>query len=108
VVLAFVGLGGAMAVAQEDRLLGGAGPADPPPDYKNPAAEIAGPSVVEGQKAGIEVGQFAPDFELQPIEPYPILQKWLGSDAPPNLEDNIRLAQLVGKAPIMLLYGSYT
>ena len=83
------------------------GPADPPPDYRQPAPEITGPSVVEGRNAGIEVGQYAPDFELQPIEPYPILTKWLGDDTLDKGE-GVRLAQLVGKAPIMLLYGSYT
>ena len=87
---------------------GGAGPADPPPEYRNPVAEIEGPSVVEGQKAGIVVGQYAADFELQPVEPYADLQKWLGADAPESIEQTVRLSQLVGKAPILLLFGSYT
>ena len=69
---------------------------------------IEGPSVVAGQKAGIEVGQYAPDFELQPIELYACLQEWLGDDAPESIEDIVTLSQLVGEAPIMLLFGSYT
>lgn len=69
---------------------------------------IEGPSVVEGQKAGIEVGQYAPDFELQPIELYACLQEWLGDDAPKSIEDAVTLSQLVGDQPIMLLFGSYT
>jgi len=99
---------GSSVVAQSARPLGGAGPADPPLGYRGPAAEIAGPSVVKGQPPGIEVGQYAPDFELQPVEPYAILRKWLADDAPANIEHKVRLSQLVGKAPIMLLYGSYT
>jgi len=70
--------------------------------------EIKGQSVVEGQKAGIEVGQYAPDFELQPVQPYPSLRRWLGDDAPQNIEHGVKLSQLVGKAPIMLFFGSFT
>jgi len=70
--------------------------------------EITGPSVVEGKKAGIQVGQYAPDFELQPVEPHPALQKWLGDGASVNMEHGVKLSQLVGKAPIMLFFGSYT
>ena len=75
--------------------------------------QIEGPSVVEGRKAGIEVGQYAPDFELQPIELYAKLGEWLGDlpatdGAPKSIEDKVKLSQLVGKQPILLLYGSYT
>jgi hypothetical protein len=83
------------------------GPADPPPGYNLPAA-ISGPSVVKGQKPGIEVGQYPPDFTLQPIQPYPALAKWLGAAAPKNVDDKVMLSQLVGKVPVMLLFGSYT
>ena len=91
VAVAFFGVGG-IALAAEDR----------------PAKELEGPSVVKGQKAGIAVGQYAPDFELQPVEPYAILQKWLGDGAPKDIEQGVKLSQLVGKAPIMLMFGSYT
>jgi hypothetical protein len=145
----FVFLGFAMSVlaAQVPPKQGGAGPADPPPEYRNPPQEIKVPSVVRGRKAGIEVGQYAPDFQLQPIEPYAKLRDWLGNDPPGTassataprlggdgsssrsgarlprsasvgtgvddtepggLFQKVRLSQLVGKAPILLLYGSYT
>jgi hypothetical protein len=86
----------------------GVGPADPPPGYNLPAAEITVSSVVPGQKAGIEVGQCPPDFALQPIQPYPALEKWLGSTAAKSATQTIMLSQLVGKVPVMLLFGSYT
>jgi len=108
VALALLCFGGSAVLAQERPRTGGAGPPDPPPWFRGPAPEIDGPSVVEGQKAGIEVGSNPPDFELQPIEPYAIFQKWLGDDAPKSIEHHVRLSQLVGKAPIMLLFGSYT
>ena len=69
--------------------------------------EVEGPSVVEGQKAGIGVGYYAPDFELQPIEPYACLQRWLGGDDE-GIEKRITLSQLVGEQPVLLLFGSYT
>lgn len=122
----------------------GAGPADPPPEYR--AAEpdaVEGPSVIPGEPAGIGVGQYAPDFELQPIEPYAKLAEWLQSNRPQaapasrvryrrgllgrlrrlrgrtvassapsgsslSVDDKIALSQLVGKQPVLLLYGSYT
>ena len=73
-----------------------------------PAKPLEGPSVVKGQKPGIDVGQYAPDFELQPVEPYAILRKWLGYGAAKGIEQGVKLSQLVGKAPIMLMFGSYT
>jgi hypothetical protein len=70
--------------------------------------EVQGPSVVKGQKAGIGVGYYAPDFELQPIEPYACLQEWLGDDGPQNIEKCVPLSQLIGDQPVLLLFGSYT
>jgi hypothetical protein len=70
--------------------------------------EVEGPSVVEGQKAGIGVGYYAPDFELQPIEPYACLQEWLGGDGDGSIEKRITLSELVGEQPVLLLFGSYT
>jgi len=70
--------------------------------------EVDGPSVVEGQKAGIGLGYYAPDFGLQPIEPYACLQKWLGGDGDQSIEQHITLSQLVGEQPVLLLFGSYT
>lgn len=84
-----------------------AGPPDPPPEFR--AAEpgsIEGPSVIPGKPAGIAVGQYAPDFELQPIESYPDLA--VDGAPPPSVDEKIRLSQLVGKQPVLLLYGSYT
>lgn len=78
------------------------------PPARGAPKQIDGPSVVEGRKAGIEVGGYAPDFELQPIEPYPQLQKWLRRDAPVSIEEKVKLSQLIGKQPVLLLYGSYT
>lgn len=107
--LAFLCLGSSGAFAQQlAKKGGGAGPADPPPEYRDSSTDVSGPSVVSGQQAGIEVGQYAPDFELQPIEPYAILQQWLGDGAPKSIEQNVQLSQLVGKAPVLLLFGSYT
>ena len=94
--------------AEEQTSIRGAGPADPPSWYRGDASPMEMPSVVEGTPAGIEVGDFAPDFELQPIQPYADLQKWLGDDAPESVEENVVLSQFVGKAPIILLFGSYT
>ena len=70
--------------------------------------EVEGPSVVEGQKAGIGIGYHAPDFELQPIEPYACLQEWLGGEGDVGIEKRITLSQLVGEQPVLLLFGSYT
>ncbi|MHC4400063.1 MAG: hypothetical protein ACYTG0_10310 [Planctomycetota bacterium] len=98
-----------LALAGEERgRSGGAGPADPPKYFRGEAEEIEGPSVVNGQKPGIEVGQYPPDFELEPIQPYADLRNWLGGQAPESLERSVMLSKLVGQAPIMLLFGSYT
>jgi hypothetical protein len=98
--------GGASMVKAQG--VGGAGPADPPPGFNQPAGEITGPSVAKGEKAGIEVSGYAPDFKLEPIQPYPILEKWLGSKSPHGAADTVMVSQLVGKVPVMLLFGSYT
>jgi len=108
VTLALLCFGGSDLLAQEGPRIGGAGPPDPPAWFRGPAEEIEGPSVVKGHKAGIEVGSYPPDFELQPVEPHAVLRKWLGEDAPKSIERGVRLSQLVGKAPIMLFFGSYT
>jgi len=86
----------------------GAGPADPPPSFRGAAPPLTGPSIVKGQPAGIDVGQCPPDFKLQPIEPYADLKQWLGDKAPTGAEDMVMLSDFVGKAPILLLFGSYT
>lgn len=70
--------------------------------------EVEGPSVVEGQQAGIAVGYHAPDFELQPIEPYECLQRWLGGNGDGSIKQRITLSQVVGEQPVLLLFGSYT
>lgn len=103
------------------RGLKGAGPADPPSWYRQSGKKEGdpnetddssvppdAPSVAEGQIAGIEVGDFAPDFELQPVQPSADLQRWLGVDAPESIERNVMLSKVVGKAPVLLLFGSYT
>ena len=86
----------------------GLGPGRGAPAANGSPKKIDGPSIVKGKPAGIEVGQYPPDFELQPIEAYPKLCEWLGDVAPRSAEDKVKLSQLVGKQPILLLYGSYT
>jgi hypothetical protein len=66
------------------------------------------PSIVEGKPAGVEVGSYAPDFELEPIEIHDDFKRWLGDEAPTKFEDRIMLSNFLGKAPIVLLFGSYT
>ncbi len=73
----------------------------------NPS-ESAGPSVTKGKPAGIEVGNYAPDFQLEPIEISADFKRWLGDKAPKSFEDKIMLSDFVGKAPIVLLFGSFT
>ncbi|MCX7012464.1 MAG: hypothetical protein NTW86_07870 [Candidatus Sumerlaeota bacterium] len=84
------------------------GALDSPEYYQKSTEPITTPSIVKGQPAGIEVGQCPPDFELQPIQPYADFEKWLGADAPKTFEDKVNLSKFVGKAPILLLFGSYT
>ena len=69
---------------------------------------ITAQSVVKGQPAGIEAGQYAPDFQLEPVDLYPQSKEWLGDKAPEKFEDKVMLSDLLGKKPIMLLFGSYT
>ena len=71
-------------------------------------AKIKGPSVVKGKPAGIELGDYAPDFQLEPIEAHADFKRWLKDKAPKKAEDKVMLSDLVGKAPIVLLFGSYT
>jgi hypothetical protein len=104
--LVLAGLHGAFAA--DSTPLRGAGPPDPPASYSGPPAPISGPSLVQGQPAGIEVGQCAPDFQLEPIQLYADFEKWLGPQAPKKFEDQVMLSNFVGKAPILLLFGSYT
>ena len=66
------------------------------------------PSVVKGKPAGINVGDCAPDFQLEPIEISADFKRWLGDKAPKTFEDKIMLSDLVGKAPVVLLFGSFT
>jgi hypothetical protein len=76
--------------------------ADPGGSVANP------PSVVKGQPSGIGVGDCAPDFQLEPIEISADFNRWLGDKAPGKFEDRIMLSDFVGKAPIVLLFGSFT
>ena len=66
------------------------------------------PSVIKGKPAGINVGDCAPDFQLEPIEISADFKRWLGDKAPKTFDDKIMLSDFVGKAPIVLLFGSFT
>lgn len=70
--------------------------------------DYAGPSIVEGQPAGVKAGEYPPDFQLEPVKLYPQLTEWLGSKAPARFEDKVMLSDLVGDKPVMLHFGSYT
>ena len=65
-------------------------------------------SVIKGKPGGIEVGNFAVNFELEPIDTHPDYLRWLGDKAPKSIKDKLMLSDFVGKAPIILLFGSYT
>lgn len=106
--VAFFSVSGIVLAAEDHPPTDGDKPPTRGSRHDRPAKPLEGPSVVKGEKPGIEVGEYAPDFELQPVEPYAILQKWLGDDAPKTIEQGVKLSQLVGKAPIMLMFGSYT
>ncbi len=88
--------------------------AQPVPEKPSGPAAEGGPageemaSIVEGKPAGIEVGDCAPNFELEPIEIHDDYKRWLGDEAPKSFEDKVMLSDFVGKAPIVLLLGSYT
>ena len=64
--------------------------------------------IAEGQPVGIEVGSYAPDFELEPVAVHDDFKRWLGDKAPKTFQDKIMLSDLAHKAPIVLLFGSYT
>jgi len=66
------------------------------------------PSIAEGQPAGIQVGQYAPDFALEPIEVHADFRRWLGDEAPLTAQGKVMLSAFAHKAPIVLLFGSYT
>ncbi len=106
ILLAAVAQSASSAAARSKREV--AGPADPPLGFRGPAPAITSPSIAKGQKAGIAVGDYAPDFQLQPVQPYADLKRWLGDKAPQKAEDKVMLSDFVGKAPILLLFGSYT
>jgi hypothetical protein len=72
------------------------------------SADTGMPGVVKGKPAGINVGDCAPDFQLEPIEISADFKRWLGDKAPKSFEDKIMLSDFVGKAPIVLLFGSFT
>ena len=65
-------------------------------------------SVIKGKPGGIEVGNYAVNFELEPIDAHPDYKRWLGDKAPKSIKDKVMLSDFVGKAPIILLFGSYT
>jgi hypothetical protein len=71
-------------------------------------ADFSGPSVLEGETPGIEVDQYAPDFQLEPVEVSPKFASWLGDRAPRSFEDKVMLSDLLGEQPVMLFFGSYT
>jgi len=88
--------------------------ASPPAYYKDAVeghATTSGASlssIVKGKPAGIEVGQYAPDFELEPIQAYADFTRWLGDKAPKSAAQKVMLSDFAHKAPIILLFGSYT
>ncbi|MFC1601212.1 hypothetical protein ACFL34_02565 [Candidatus Sumerlaeota bacterium] len=65
-------------------------------------------SIAKGQPPGIKVGDYAPDFELEPTAIHADFKRWLGQDAPKTFADKVMLSDLAGTAPIVLLFGSYT
>jgi hypothetical protein len=83
-------------------------PFDADPAKATPKTDAPLASVVKGQPGGIAVGAYAPDFQLEPIGPHSDFTVWLGENAPKTIEDTVRLSDLTGKAPIILLFGSYT
>ena len=65
-------------------------------------------AIIKGQPAGIDVGQCPPDFQLEPIDLHADFPRWLGDETPEKFEDLVMLSDFAGKAPIILLFGSYT
>ena len=60
------------------------------------------------EAVGIETGEYAPDFQLEPIEPHADFARWLGDDAPKGFDEAMRLSVFRGHAPVILLFGSFT
>ena len=60
------------------------------------------------EMTGIEVGQYAPDFQLEPVELHADFRRWLGDDAPKSFADTMRLSDFRDEAPVVLLFGSFT
>jgi hypothetical protein len=81
---------------------------DEPRRFSARAPVFSGPSVAADQPPGIEVGQYAPDFELEPVELYPEFEKLLGDRSPRGFADEVHLSDLMGRRPVMLIFGSYT
>jgi hypothetical protein len=81
---------------------------DAPRRYSAKAPAFSGPSVAAGQSPGIDVGQYAPDFELEPVELYPEFEELLGDMNPKSFADKVHLSDLMGRKPVMLIFGSYT
>ena len=71
-------------------------------------ANTAPPSVVKGQPAGVNVGDCVPDFQLEPVALSADFKRWLGDKAPRTFDDKVMLSDFIGKAPIVLLFGSFT
>lgn len=81
---------------------------DAPRRFSARAPTFSGPSVAPDQPPGIEVGEYAPDFQLEPVELYPEFEQLLGDEAPKSFADRVHLSDLMGSKPIMLIFGSYT
>jgi hypothetical protein len=81
---------------------------DAPRRFNAKAPVFSGPSVAPGQPPGIEVGEYAPDFQLEPVELYPEFEELLGDEAPRSFADRVHLSDLMGRKPVMLIFGSYT
>jgi len=64
--------------------------------------------VIAGKPSGLGLGDYAPDFQLEPVEMSADFKRWLGDRAPKKFEDKVMLSDFVGKAPIVLLFGSFT
>jgi hypothetical protein len=81
---------------------------DAPRRFSARAPDFTGPSVAAGRPPGIDVGQYAPDFKLQPVELYPEFKELLGERSPQSFADTVHLSDLMGRRPVMLIFGSYT
>lgn len=86
---------------------------DPPQYYRDRGAGqqsvlAKAKSVIKDKPAGIAVGDYAPDFQLEPIDIHADIARWLGDKTPEKFEDKVMLSDFVGTAPVILLFGSYT